>query len=201
MAIIAIIGICAGVPATLLSSLVLGPLIGWDAAAVAYLVQAWTALWHRDDRETAELAVREDPNRALRDVVLLTAGLASLLAIGILLATDQSVHGAARDLQIGLGIASVLLSWAVVHTVFTARYARLYYTGDDGGVDFHQPEPPRYADFAYMSFTVGMTFQVSDTNVTTKEMRTTVLSHAILSYVFGAVIIASTINLLAGLAR
>jgi uncharacterized membrane protein len=101
--------------------------------------------------------------------------------------------------HVALGIVSVLLSWAVVHTVFTARYARLYYTGPDGGIDFNQKAPPRYIDFAYVAFTVGMTFQVSDTNLTTHEMRGTVLRHAMLSYLFGAVIIAATINLIAGL--
>lgn len=201
VAVITVVGTCVGVPATLLHSPVLGPLVGWDAAAATYLAWAWAVLWHRDSRETAELAVREDPSRAVRDAVLLLAGLASLSAIGILLASDRHVRGFDRELQIGLGIVSVLFSWAVVHTVFTARYARLYYTGADDDVDFHESDPPRYTDFAYMAFTIGMTFQVSDTDLTTKAMRTTVLGHALLSYLFGAVIIASTINLLAGLAK
>lgn len=199
LAIIGGIGFCVGVPATLLYSPVLGPLLGWDATALVYLVWAWRTFRARDWRETAALAVREDPNRAIRDVALLAAGLASLLAIGLLLISARSLSGFARDLHVGVGIVSVLLSWATVHTIFTARYARLYYTGPDGGVDFHDPEPPRYSDFAYLAFTVGMTFQVSDTNVTAKDMRTTVLAHALLSYLFGAVIIAATVNLLAGL--
>lgn len=201
VAVITVVGLVVGVPVTLLHSPVMGPLVGWDAAAVTYLVWAWLLLSGRTWQETADLAVREDPSRPVRDVVLITAGLASLLAIGILLATDQSVRGVDRDLNIGLGIVSVLLSWTVVHTVFTARYARLYYTGDDGGVDFHQAEPPTYADFAYLSFTVGMTFQVADTDLTSRPVRTTVLAHALVSYLFGAVIIAATINLLAGLAH
>lgn len=201
MAVITLVGLCVGISATLLMSVLLGPLIGWDAAALTYLIWAWRVLWPRDCHETAELAVREDPSRAIRDVVLLVAGLASLLAVGILLATDRSVRGLDRELHIGLGILSVLLSWTVVHTVFAARYARLYYTGADGGVEFHEEEPPQYTDFVYLSFTIGMTFQVADTDLTTKSMRTTVLGHALLSFLFGAVIIAATINLLAGLAR
>ncbi|MDG4787383.1 DUF1345 domain-containing protein [Micromonospora sp. WMMD1102] len=201
MAVITLVGLGVGIPSTLVLSPLLGPVIGWDAAAATYLAWAWAVLWYRDPGQTAELAVREDPSRPVRDVVLLGAGLASLLAIGILLATDHEVRGLDRELHIGLGIVSVLLSWTVVHTVFTARYARLYYTGDDGGVDFHDDEPPRYTDFAYLSFTIGMTFQVSDTDLTSKTMRTTALGHALLSYLFGAVIIAATINLLAGLAR
>ncbi|GIG87313.1 DUF1345 domain-containing protein [Plantactinospora endophytica] len=201
MTVITLVGLSVGVPCTFVLSPLLGPLIGWDAAAGTYLLWAWRVLWFRDSRQTAELAVQEDPSRPVRDAVLLGAGLASLLAIGILLATDQEVRGIDRELHIGLGIVSVLLSWTVVHFVFTARYARLYYTGPDGGVDFHEKEPPKYTDFAYLSFTVGMTFQVSDTDLTTKTMRVTVLGHALLSYLFGTVIIAATINLLAGLAR
>ena len=88
----------------------------------------------------------------------------------------------------------------MVHTVFTLRYARLYYTGTDGGVDFHQDDPPRDGDFAHLGFTIGMTFQVSDTDLTTTKVRVTALRHALLSYLFGAVILAATINLIAGLA-
>jgi uncharacterized membrane protein len=89
----------------------------------------------------------------------------------------------------------------LIHTIFTLSYARLFYDHDQGGVDFNQATPPAYSDFAYLAFTVGMTFQVSDTAVTSRAMRATVLRHALVSYLFGAVILAMTINLLAGLAR
>jgi uncharacterized membrane protein len=81
------------------------------------------------------------------------------------------------------------------------RYARLYYTGPDGGIDFNEDGRPQYSDFAYLAFTIGMTFQASDTDLTTKEIRATALPHALLAYLFGAIIIATTINLLAGLAK
>jgi uncharacterized membrane protein len=125
----------------------------------------------------------------------------SLLAVGLVLMRAGNSSGAAKSLQAGLSLASVVLSWGVVHTVFTLRYARLYYTGSDGGVDFNQDDPPGYGDFAYLGFTIGMTFQVSDTELTATEVRVTALRHALLSYLFGAVILAATINLLAGLAR
>jgi uncharacterized membrane protein len=86
-----------------------------------------------------------------------------------------------------------------VHTLFTLRYAELYYTGPDGGVDFNEGNPPRYVDFAYLAFTIGMTFQVSDTDIRAYPIRATALRHALLSYLFGAVVLASTVNLLAGL--
>jgi uncharacterized membrane protein len=98
-------------------------------------------------------------------------------------------------------VATVALSWLVVHTTFTLRYAMLYYTGKDGGVEFNQATPPRYSDFAYLAFTIGMTFQVSDTDLRTPTIRATALRHALLAYLFGAVILGTTINLVAGLAN
>jgi uncharacterized membrane protein len=94
-----------------------------------------------------------------------------------------------------------VLSWAVVHTVYALRYADLYYGGPPGGIEFNQQELPSYADFAYLAFTVGMTYQVSDTALRTGPIRHTALRHALLSYLFGAVIIAVAINLVANLLR
>jgi uncharacterized membrane protein len=83
--------------------------------------------------------------------------------------------------------------------VYTLQYARLYYSDEPGGVDFNQAVPPRYADFAYLSLTLGMTFQVSDTDLQTSTIRATALRQALLSYLFGVVIVATTINLIASL--
>lgn len=189
------VGVGVGLPAGIAYSPSLGPLLGWDVAALGYLVWIWRTIWPLDARDTARLANREDPNRPLRDALLLAACLTSLFGVGMVLLT---AHSALSHLHhIGLGIATVLLSWAVVHSTFTARYARLYYTGVEGGVEFNQPGPPRYSDFAYLAFTVGMTFQIADTDLTSNEMRKTVLWHALLSYLFGAVIIAVTVSLLA----
>lgn len=81
------------------------------------------------------------------------------------------------------------------------RYAELYYDDEPGGIDFGDSHLPAYSDFAYLAFTVGMTFQVSDTEVTGSMLRKAVLRQALLSYVFGAVIIATLINLVAGLGK
>jgi uncharacterized membrane protein len=93
----------------------------------------------------------------------------------------------------------VFASWFAVHTLFTAHYARLYYSGEPGGINFHDPDPPGFRDFAYMSYTVGMTYQVSDTEIGSSQIRATVLRHPLLSYLLGAVVLAVTINLIAGL--
>jgi uncharacterized membrane protein len=89
----------------------------------------------------------------------------------------------------------------VVHTVFTLRYAALYYRQAEHGVDFNESDRPVYADFGYMAFTIGMTYQVSDTDLTTKGMRHAALRHALLSHALGTVIIAATINLAARLGK
>jgi uncharacterized membrane protein len=106
-----------------------------------------------------------------------------------------------KELRITLGVLSVVISWAVVHTTYMLRYAKLYYTDPPGGIDFNSGDPPRFLDFAYLAFTIGMTFQVSDTPLRTSEIRANAFRHALLSYLFGTVIIAITINLVASLAR
>jgi uncharacterized membrane protein len=110
--------------------------------------------------------------------------------------------GGEKALLIGLGVVSVALSWACVHTVFTLRYARAYYGGKaSGGINFNEEEPPAYLDFAYVAFTIGLTFQVSDTNLSSKPIRRIALRHALLSFLFGAVMIGLTINVLASLLK
>ncbi|MGK5673744.1 DUF1345 domain-containing protein [Micromonospora sp. URMC 106] len=202
LTVMGVVGLLAGGLTALAATPALAPLVGWDAAALSWLVLVWHKLWPMDARSTARLAVHEDPNRAARDTLLLVACLASLLAVGVVVTRAHGAPATAgRNVYGGLGVLSVLLSWLVVHTVFAARYARIYYTGPDGGVEFNQPDPPRYSDFAYLAFTVGATFQVSDTTLTSNEMRRTVLRHSMVSYLFGTFIIAVTVNLLAGLAR
>lgn len=201
LVLMAVVGVVCGGLVGLLMTPVLAPLVGWDVAALSWLALQWGRLSRLDAARTARLAKREDPNRAVRDVLLLTACLASLLAVAVVLTSAHNVAaGLLRNLYGGLGVLSVVLSWFVVHTLYTTRYARLYYTGEPGGINFHQSEPPCFADFAYVGFTVGATFQVSDTDLSSSEMRRTVLRHTLLSYLFGAVIIAATVNLLAGLA-
>ncbi len=174
------------------------PLIGWDAAATSFSVGVWAAVGRMNAAETAAHAHREDPTRATTDLLLLAASVASLLAVGIVLVAASSAHGSTKGLLAGLAAASVALSWLVVHTLFTLRYARLYYMSG-GGVSFNQDDPPRYADFAYLSFTIGMTFQVSDTDLKTTAIRSVALRHALLSYLFGAVILATTVNFIVSL--
>ena len=124
--------------------------------------------------------------------------MASVLAVVLAIAVGRAGGSGSRDLRAGLAVVSVALSWSVVQTVFISHYARLYYSHPPGGIDFNQEAPPRYSDFAYLAFTVGMTFQLSDTDLQTPALRAAALRQALLSYLLGAVILATTINLVAG---
>jgi uncharacterized membrane protein len=197
----AVAGIGVGTLVALPSSWQIGTLVGWDVAAAVYAAWSWATIWHRDPAATARLALREDPGRAIADALLLIASTASVLAVAAAIAAGRAGSPGERDLHAGLAVASVVLSWTVVQTVFTLHYARLYYSHPAGGIDFNQEAPPRYSDFAYLAFTVGMTFQVSDTDLQTAALRAEALRQALLSYLLGAVILAATINLVAGLLR
>jgi uncharacterized membrane protein len=129
---------------------------------------------------------------------VISAASASLVAVGLALVKAGHDKGSAKALLTALAVLAVALSWAVVHSVFTLRYAHVYYSGG-GGIDFNEDADPDYRDFAYLALTIGMTFQVSDTDLTTKEIRRTATRHALLAYLFGAVIVAMAINVVASL--
>ncbi|HEX7306239.1 DUF1345 domain-containing protein [Lentzea sp.] len=192
-------GLVCGLAVVVTGHAEFGPLVGWNVATLVYLVRAWVVIWPMDAEETAQHAVRNDPTRRVAEVLLIVAALASLVSVGFVLARAAHTTGASELLRVGLGVLSVVLSWTVVHTIFTLRYARLYYYGADGGIEFNQPEPPGYGDFAYVAFSIGMTFQVSDTSLSGSEMRRTALKHALLSYLFGTGVLATTINLVASI--
>ena len=194
------VGIAAGFAAAAVAPWDVAALVGWDLAATVLIVWIWLGIARLDAERTAQRAVREDPSVAWTNVLLLSASVASLGGVGLVFLRAGG-NGAAQDGRVALAVGSVLLSWTLVHTVFALRYARLYYTGPDGGINFNQQDAPDYVDFAYLAFTLGMTFQVSDTDLESSHIRHTALRHALLSYLFGAVIVAGTINLVAGLTK
>jgi uncharacterized membrane protein len=173
-------------------------LLGWDAMAASFLVWVWWTIRGSDSGETASLAKTEDPSRALADLVLVSASVASLPGVGLALVKASSATGAARAVITAVAVLTVALSWLSVHALFTLRYADLYYAAD-AGIDFHDDRAPDYGDFAYVAFTIGMTFQVSDTDLVSRPIRVTALRHALLSYLFGIAVIATTINAVASL--
>lgn len=179
-------------------SLPFGLLAGWLTAAAVIDVWTWGMVWHLDAAGTRSHVMEDDPGRRTAGVILVLCSMASLGAIGYLL-LQRAPSTRLVVIQAALCVVSVLMAWITVHTMFALRYAHLYYTEPEGGIDFHQQEPPRYSDFAYVSFTVGMSYAISDTDVGKSEIRRLALVQALLSYLLGAVVIGATINLLVSL--
>jgi uncharacterized membrane protein len=191
-------GLAAGAAVARLVPWEVAVLGGWSVAAVVYVVWVLFAIAGKDTAATARIATREDASRAAADLMLLCAAVASLGAVLLSLVKASGEHGAARVLLTSVAVVSVVASWAVVHVTFALRYARLFFTGPQGGIDFHDDQKDAsYLDFAYVAFTIGMTYQVSDTDLTNRQIRSAALRHALLSYLFGAVILAMTINVTA----
>jgi uncharacterized membrane protein len=201
ISISALAGVVAAVIVLLAGQPKYAPAVGWDVAAISLLTWTWLVIWPMGSHETKTHATREDPSRPVGDILVLGAAVVSLVAVGFFLVQANSAKGATQSMLAAVAVVTIAFSWLLIHTIYALRYAQLYYTGADGGVDFNESTSPRYVDFAYLAFTVGMTFQVSDTNLTKLAVRATVLRHALLSFVFGSLILATTVNLVAGLGR
>jgi len=199
VAVSASLGIVAGGVVSLFTFWQAATLIGWDVGVLFLGTWIWWAVGRLSPEDTRSHATREDTSIQLTELIVLAAGVAVLAAVGLALIRAGSATGGTKAYLITLGLVSVALSWGMVHTVFTLRYARIFYSKPVGGIDFNEGDPPSYLDFAYLALTVGMTYQVSDTNLTTKAIRRVALAHALLSYLFGAVIVALVINVVSSL--
>lgn len=198
---VAIAGGVAGFVTAWFAPWQLSTLVGWDVAAALYIVWVWASVGFFSPDETRKFATREDASRVSAQLLVLGASVVSLLGVGFdLLKASQATAGS-DVLLITAAVVTVVLSWAVVHTTFTLRYAHEYYTSPVGGIDFKSGRDfePDYLDFAYFAFGIGMTYQVADTDVTRHGFRRTVLLHSLLSYLFGAVILAVLINVVAAI--
>ena len=178
------------------------PAVGWIVAATVYLVWTWTIVLPMDAAQTVAHVRRrrEDGTAGVSHLVVLVASLAGLAGVGYLLAAES---GGPRHIGEALvGILSVIASWFAVHTTFTLRYAMLFFSdAESEPISYHQREyRPCYKDFAYLAFTVGMTYQVSDTDLASPRIRGSVLTQGLVSFLLGAVVLASTINLVLTLA-
>jgi uncharacterized membrane protein len=164
---------------------------GWTAVAGVFTGWTWLALWRSDHHRTEMHAAREQPGHLAVVVLILGGAVASLVGVGVLL------HQAQDDGARWLAVGSIVLSWLTIHTLI---YAKHYFDpARYGGIDFNDPhdrDRPCYSDFFYLSFAVGMSFAISDTNLTSTRMRKTALGHAVLSFAFGTMIIASVVNVI-----
>ncbi|MEA3217382.1 MAG: hypothetical protein QOJ19_3538 [Acidimicrobiia bacterium] len=218
-------GMCVAGPTAIVAPWEVTTLILWSATAIVFLAWVWAIIWPADAIRTRAIATREDDSRAAADLVLILASMASLVGVGFVLVKASEWHGRAEAALIGLAVFCVVLAWTAVQTVYTLRYAHLFWTARERSarteavrrgspaasadperspakaIDFNGDDDPSYADFAYLAFTVGMTYQVSDTAIRAAAIRRTLMKHALMSYLFGTVIVAMTINLVVGLAK
>jgi uncharacterized membrane protein len=180
---------------------ILALLAAWDAAGLVLLVLSWFNIASADPAHTHKRAAADDPGRnAVYALVLITSAV-SLLSATPLVRASKGLDPGESGLFLALSIATVALSWALTHTAFTLRYAHLYYRHDSegiGGVEFPGCKAPEYLDFAYLAFTVGMCFQVSDATISSSQIRRTVLLHAVLAFVYNTAILAFVLNLAFG---
>lgn len=199
-----LVGAVVGVVSGVLTGLVLGPwagvLGGWTGASIVMAVWPLLVVWPMDAARTREHAQREDVGRKTGRVIAVVGSLMSLVAVGVVIAQAAPGAGARSYVLAGLAVLSVVASWVLIQVDYMLRYARIYYLEPHGGIDFNEDDDPQYTDFAYFSVGLGLTYQVADTNVRTKELRKVVIAQTLLAYLFGAVILATVINLVTSLA-
>jgi uncharacterized membrane protein len=174
-------------------------LIAWSASACVFVLSIWLTVSPGDAARTERFA-RTDAHAA-SEFGVIAAGVASLIAVGFVLAESGEGAPLRQGVLIALAVVSVVLAWAVVHTIYALRYARLFYSAPVGGIDFPQAEPPDAGDFLYVALTIGMTFQVSDTSLAKRSIRRAAIHHALLSYLFGSVILAITVSSVTSILR
>ncbi len=165
----------------------------WLTTAAVFITWTWVILGPMGAEDTAAHARREDTTHGWAGFIVVAATLVSLTSAVLLLFRHNN-----HALLLGT-IIGVVLSWIAIHTLFAAHYARMYFAEPVGGIDFHQEEPPIYTDFAYVAITIGMSFAISDTDLSGSALRRPALAHALLSYLFGTVIVALVVNLIAGM--
>ncbi|GAA5018940.1 hypothetical protein GCM10023258_06080 [Terrabacter aeriphilus] len=173
-------------------------LVGFVAAGLSFAGPLLAHVLGHDAPATRRRVAGRDGDAAWYDVVVIVVGLASLLGVAALL-VGSSATGTAQLVDAVIGLLTVAVGWLCVHTVYVLRYARVYYSSATPPIDFNQDEDPTFSDFAYFSFNLGMAYQVSDTDLRTSDVRRVVLGHALLAYLYGTVVIASAINLVAGI--
>ncbi|MGW6354361.1 DUF1345 domain-containing protein [Streptomyces sp. NPDC055092] len=187
----AVVGAIVGVT----NNAALGVLSGIAATELVFVVAGWAVLWPMDATATRANVRREDFQPVTDELVIVGVALCGLVATVLLLLLGKSASGHAAA---AVALGGVFMAWAALHLMYATRYAYLYYQGS-GGIDFNNDDPPAYSDFLYFSYNLGMTYQVSDTNVSTSTIRAVALRHCLLSYVFGTSILATTINLVTGI--
>ncbi|MOA02399.1 hypothetical protein D3C78_1218500 [compost metagenome] len=188
------------------NSLVMVALL-WDAFAFTFVGASWLVFATHSIQHIKTEAKTEDGSRVLVFALILISSFASMFIVLMLMLSDVS-KSMPVAYYLPIVITAILMSWSLVHTVFTFHYANMFYDGDKqdhskhlGGLDFPNESHPDYIDFAYFSFVIGMTFQVSDVQITSKLIRRTTLFHSLLAFGLNTFVVALTINIVAGLIK
>jgi uncharacterized membrane protein len=175
-------------------------LIAWDIATVVYLILTYAMMWRAEVEQIRKRAGEQDEGAYFILVLSVLATFASLLAVIFALIGSKQAGGGGA---VALAVATILLSWTFVHTIFSFHYAHEYYgergDGRIGGLEFPGDNKPDYRDFLYFSLVIGMTSQVSDVQITSKVIRRVVALHGVLSFFFNLVVLALTVNMVANL--
>ncbi len=177
----------------------------WDVFAFSMLLTSWVVIFTRSPQQIRHIAKVEDGSLLYFYLIILIASFASMVTVLLLMATNDSV-GVPKQVYLPLAICGMVLSWFMVHTSFAFHYARIFYGNEDDGTDniegglcFPDEDSPDYLDFAYYSFVIGMTFQVSDVETRSRKFRRMTLLHSLISFGLNTFVIALTINLIASL--
>jgi len=182
-------------------------IICWDIFAVAMITMSWLLFFYTNAQQQRQIVIKQDEDiRVIFTIVVSSVCISLAGAILLLINTKESPFD--NDLRTIVTILAVTTSWILLHTIFTIRYAHLYHNNqtekkadEGGGLDFPNPELPDYIDFAYFSFVIGMTFQVSDVTISSKTIRRYALLHSLISFVFNTIIVALTVNIIAGIIK
>jgi uncharacterized membrane protein len=191
-----VVGVATGSAVGVLTDALLGVLTAIAVQAMVFVVSGWVVLWPLDAAATRHTVRREDFRPVADEIVMVVAAIGGLIGIVVLLMIGGS--GSGRPAA-AVAAGGVFMVWASLHLMYATRYAHLYYGASVGGINFNSDDPPSYRDFLYFSYNLGMTYQVSDTSVSTTTVRTVALRHCLLSYVFGTVVLATTLNLVIGI--
>jgi uncharacterized membrane protein len=194
-----ILGLAVGFTVGPLLGVAAGILAGWATGCATSVAWMLIVVWGMDAEQSRAHATEEDPGRRIAGAVALFGSIASLFAVFVVL-TQSAEDGRLQSyLNAGIAVVAVASSWALIQVDYMLRIARVYYSDPVGGIDFHQSEDPMYTDFAYVAFGLGMTYQIADTDIGTNQLRRIVLAQTLLAYLFGAVILATVINLVTSL--
>ena len=196
-----LVGVTAVIVADLRWGWALSIVVGWDVGAIIMLLTSWSIIVRSTASETKERADAEDPGRTLVFSLVSVGSAISLFASAYVLRHVKAFDPADSYFLSAACLAAVTFSWALTHTAFTFRYARMYYEGVKGGEGLIFPggQAPNDFDFAYFSFTLGMAFQTSDICISSPVIRRTVLVHSLVSFAYNTTLVAFTLNIFFGM--